>query len=97
MLGPQLYDKGPAGAIPKPGKDAIVSSFATISERLQDDATPNAINNFIVKNPRFLGDTLIDSTLRANRDKKFLDVLNASIDEFKGLVDTLPRGPAVSA
>jgi hypothetical protein len=27
MLGPQLYDKGPAGAIPKPGKDAIVSRF----------------------------------------------------------------------
>jgi hypothetical protein len=25
MLGPQLYDKGPVGAIPKPGKDAIVS------------------------------------------------------------------------
>ena len=27
MLGPQLYDKGPSGAIPKPGKDAIVSVF----------------------------------------------------------------------
>jgi len=25
MLGPQLYDKGSSGAIPKPGKDAIVS------------------------------------------------------------------------
>jgi hypothetical protein len=25
MLGPQLYDKGPSGAISKPGKDAIVS------------------------------------------------------------------------
>src|SRR5437899_8321245 len=27
MLGPQLYDKGRAGAIPKPGKDAIVSKI----------------------------------------------------------------------
>ena len=25
MLGPELYDKSPLGAIPKPGKDAIVS------------------------------------------------------------------------
>ena len=25
MLGPALYDKCPTGAIPKPGKDAIVS------------------------------------------------------------------------
>jgi hypothetical protein len=25
MLGPELYDKYPSGAIPKPGKDAIVS------------------------------------------------------------------------
>ena len=25
MLGPELYDKCPSGAIPKPGKDAIVS------------------------------------------------------------------------
>jgi hypothetical protein len=25
MLGPELYGKGPSGAIPKPGKDAIVS------------------------------------------------------------------------
>src|SRR5256885_8026654 len=29
MLGPQLYDKGPSEAIPKPGKDAIVSKKAT--------------------------------------------------------------------
>ena len=27
MLEPQLYDKGSSGAIPKPGKDAIVSIF----------------------------------------------------------------------
>ena len=27
MLGPQLYDKGPSGAISKPGKDAIVSKI----------------------------------------------------------------------
>src|SRR4029453_9435855 len=27
MLGPALYDKGPTGAIPKPGKDAIVSKI----------------------------------------------------------------------
>jgi hypothetical protein len=27
MLGPELYDKGPSGAIPKLGKDAIVSDF----------------------------------------------------------------------
>src|SRR6266540_297102 len=27
MLGPKLYDKGSSGAIPKPGKDAIVSVF----------------------------------------------------------------------
>jgi hypothetical protein len=27
MLGPELYDKCPSGAIPKPGKDAIVSFF----------------------------------------------------------------------
>src|SRR5712691_627303 len=26
MLGPELYDKCPSGAIPKPGKDAIVSA-----------------------------------------------------------------------
>jgi hypothetical protein len=26
MLGPELYDKCPSGAIPKPGKDAIVSN-----------------------------------------------------------------------
>src|SRR6266851_2131166 len=26
MLGPALYDKCPTGAIPKPGKDAIVST-----------------------------------------------------------------------
>ncbi len=69
-------------------------SFATISERLQDGATPNAINNFIAKNPRFVGEILIDSTLRANRDKKFLDGLNASIDELKGIVDTLPQLPS---
>jgi transposase len=29
MLGPELYDKCPSGAIPKPGKDAIVSVGAT--------------------------------------------------------------------
>src|SRR6266853_6746851 len=27
MLKPALYDKGPSGAIPKPGKDAIVSGM----------------------------------------------------------------------
>ena len=30
MLKPALYDKGLSGAIPKPGKDAIVSVFALI-------------------------------------------------------------------
>jgi hypothetical protein len=30
MLGPALYDKGPTGAIPKPGKDAIVSNFPPV-------------------------------------------------------------------
>src|SRR5262249_32539973 len=29
MLGLVLYDKGPTGAIPKPGKDAIVSDFGS--------------------------------------------------------------------
>jgi hypothetical protein len=33
MLGPALYDKGPTGAIPKPGKDAIVSIFYGKEER----------------------------------------------------------------
>src|SRR2546425_3969046 len=28
MLGPPLYDRGPSRAIPKPGKDAIVSKRA---------------------------------------------------------------------
>ena len=30
MLGRELYDKGPSGAIPKPGKDAIVSKYALL-------------------------------------------------------------------
>src|SRR5216683_2831597 len=31
MLGPALYDKCPSGAIPKPGKDAIVSNIRVVS------------------------------------------------------------------
>ena len=31
MLGPELYDNGPTGAIPKPGKDAIVSKKTCLS------------------------------------------------------------------
>src|SRR5207237_4659189 len=31
MLGPALYDKCPTGAIPKPGKDAMVSYYGLFS------------------------------------------------------------------
>jgi hypothetical protein len=34
MLKPALYDKGLSGAIPKPGKDAIVSRKALLSEQI---------------------------------------------------------------
>ena len=35
MLGLELYDKGPSGAIAKPGKDAIVSENAMFPEAEQ--------------------------------------------------------------
>src|SRR5216683_521879 len=34
ILGPALYDKCPTGAIPKPGKDAIVSYYNLVCQRL---------------------------------------------------------------
>ena len=37
MLGPQLYAKGPSGAIPKPGKDAIVSFYFRVLGWESDD------------------------------------------------------------
>jgi hypothetical protein len=37
MLGPELYDKCPLGAIPKPGKDAIVSQYPIV---FQDTSQP---------------------------------------------------------
>jgi hypothetical protein len=33
MWGPALYDKCPSGAIPKPGKDAIVSFYRHLSRK----------------------------------------------------------------
>src|SRR4029450_11100068 len=35
MLGPELYDKCPLGAIPKPGKDAIVSFYRCLEATAQ--------------------------------------------------------------
>jgi sugar lactone lactonase YvrE len=49
MLGPALYDKGPTGAIPKPGKDAIVSeirlNFLGLSE-FELSGTPQVVIDF---------------------------------------------------
>src|SRR5713101_6587627 len=39
MLGPELYDKCLSGAIPKPGKDAIVSKYALL-RRVLDRRQP---------------------------------------------------------
>jgi hypothetical protein len=38
MLGAALYDKCPTGAIPKPGKDAIVSQFLRIYNKATESA-----------------------------------------------------------
>jgi hypothetical protein len=58
-------------------------SFATITERLQDGSTVDAIRTFIANNPCFVGELMVESALRANRDKKFLTALSSSIQDVQ--------------
>ncbi len=66
---------------------ATPGAFAKFGERLQDSSTVDAINSFIAKNS--CAEILIESALRANRNKKFMKLLHDSMSDLEEFRDAL--------